>query len=178
MEGRWPGFYILKSQGNAAATGPWTSTSKVLETPVAFNLILLKLPLMLLLIFQRGSRECANFKTDLLVLLLNLLNDAVEGYMIAEKGPRCLSINKSLWWTYLSLSSSFPRSAALLCGTISYWWKQCWSDQGMFQQCLSSALSIKVQCKVKPWLQNRLSHFWSNRSWALILLRQQPHSGS
>lgn len=36
-----------------------------------------------------------NFKTDLLVLLLNLLNDAVEGYMIAEKGPRCLSINKS-----------------------------------------------------------------------------------
>lgn len=36
---------------------------------------------------------------------------------------------------------------------------------------MSSALSIKVQCKVKLWLQSRLSHFWSNRSWALILAK-------
>ena len=56
---------------------------------------MLKLPLMLLLIFQRGSRDCVNFKTDLLVLPLNLLNDAVEGYMIVEKEPCYLSVNKS-----------------------------------------------------------------------------------
>lgn len=36
-----------------------------------------------------------NFKTDLLVLLLSLLNDAVEGYMIVEKEPCYLSVNKS-----------------------------------------------------------------------------------
>ena len=36
---------------------------------------------------------------------------------------------------------------------------------------LSSALSIKVWCKVKLWLQSRLPHFWSNRSQALILAK-------
>ena len=119
MEGRWPGFCILKSQGSAAATGPWTTLARVLTYLTAFNLILLKPPLMLLLIFQRGSRECVNFKTDLLVLL-NLLNDAVEGYMIFQKGPRCLSIKALGESQPVTEPSNFPRSATLLWGTISY----------------------------------------------------------
>ena len=74
---------------------------------------------MLLLIFHRGSRECVNFKTDLFILL-NLLNDAVEGYMIFQKGLRCLSIKALGESQPVAEPSSFPRSAALLWGTISY----------------------------------------------------------
>ena len=60
-----------------------------------------------------------NFKTDLLVLL-NLLNDAVEGYMIFQNGPRCLSIKALGESQPVTEPSNFPRSATLLWGTISY----------------------------------------------------------
>lgn len=95
VEGRWPGFCILKSRGNAAATGPWTTLSKGLDIPDSIQPAFVKTAFNAVINFQRGSRECVNFKTDLLVLLLNCLSDAVEGYMIFQKGPRCLSINKS-----------------------------------------------------------------------------------